>query len=148
MKIRFASCLFAVALALAGCAGGSGPTAAPNFMNGYYYLAGDSTCTQIRQIAVGRVMCVNPQGQDTGYRDAMTDQQIQMWQYQNQMAQQQAAASRAAFAAQLQQTAASVQPYAPLYNFQPPTVAPLVMPGSNSVSCITVSDGFYTHCRY
>tara|TARA_R110002096_G_scaffold123112_19_gene266548 strand:+ start:4503 stop:4787 length:285 start_codon:yes stop_codon:yes gene_type:complete len=94
-------------------------------------------------------MCHNAAGKQTGYRDAMTAQQIQMWQFNQQLAQQRAIADRAALAQQMQQTAASIRQSTPQYTFQPaPQVAPLYSPRRNAVSCISVSDGFYTHCRY
>jgi hypothetical protein len=97
-------------------------------------------------------MCGNPAGEQTGYRDAMTDQQLQMWQYNQQLALQrraQARADGAALAQELQRTAATIQQSTPQYTIQPtPQLAPLNMPGSNVVNCISVSDGFYTSCRY
>jgi hypothetical protein len=97
-------------------------------------------------------MCANDAGEDTGYRDAMTDQQIQMWQYNQQLALQrraQASADRVALAQAMQQTASSIQQSTPQYVIQPaPQLAPLNMPRSNVVNCISVSDGFYTTCRY
>jgi len=71
------------ALVISGCAS----TAMPNFYNGNYYMAGDPSCVRIRPLSNTRIMCVDKSGADTGYRDAMTYQQMQM--YQIQMAQQQ-----------------------------------------------------------
>lgn len=66
----------AVALMIAGCAS----TAAPNFFNGNYYMAGDSSCVRVRQLSSTRVMCMDKKGNDTGYRDAMTYEQMQAYQ--------------------------------------------------------------------
>ncbi len=71
------------ALIISGCA----TTAMPNFYNGNYYMAGDSNCVRVRPLSNTRVMCTDKKGSDTGYRDAMTYEQLQM--YQIQMAQQQ-----------------------------------------------------------
>ena len=59
-----------------GCA-----SAVPNLIDGKYYMAGDSGCTQGRKISDNRIMCVNSDGEDTGWRDAMTDQELQMYQH-------------------------------------------------------------------
>ncbi len=58
-----------------GCA----TPAAPNFFNGQYYMAGDTSCKSIRPLSETRVMCIDEDGIETGYRDAMTVQQIAMW---------------------------------------------------------------------
>ncbi len=71
------------ALIISGCAS----TAMPNFYNGNYYMAGDPSCVRMRPLSSTRIMCVDKSGANTGYRDAMTSQQMQM--YQIQMAQQQ-----------------------------------------------------------
>ena len=142
---------FALICSLAGCSSGSGSAAAPNFFNGRYYMAGDSSCTQIRPLSDGRVMCTNDAGDETGYRDAMNDQQLQMWQSDQQLAQQrsaQASAERAAFAQEMQRTSAAIQQSSPQYTFQPPQITPLNLPHTNVMSCISVSGGFYTNCRF
>lgn len=64
------------ALIISGCAS----TAMPNFYNGNYYMAGDSNCVRMRPLSSTRIMCINKKGADTGYRDAMTSQQMQMYQ--------------------------------------------------------------------
>ena len=71
------------ALIVSGCAS----TAMPNFYNGNYYMAGDPSCVQMRALSSTRIMCVDKKGSDSGYRDAMTYEQMQM--YQIQMTQQQ-----------------------------------------------------------
>lgn len=60
-------------------------TAQPNFYNGKYYMAGDANCRYIRQIATDRIMCMNKKHVDIGYRDAMTDQQLQVYMSQQQV---------------------------------------------------------------
>ena len=71
------------ALILSACAS----SAAPRYVNGNYYMVGDPTCVQGRQLSSTRIMCADKKGNDTGYRDAMTSQDLQM--YQIQMAQEQ-----------------------------------------------------------
>jgi hypothetical protein len=66
---------------ISGCAGG----AMPNFYNGKYYLAGDSNCRFMRQLEANRIMCQDASRKDVGYRDAMTDQQLQMYMHQQSM---------------------------------------------------------------
>jgi|GEM_PF-1291486 len=75
---------------LTGCAS----AAAPNFFNGQYYMAGDSSCESVRALSDTRVMCIDKDGNDTGYRDAMTVEQITMWGQQQALQAQQAEATR------------------------------------------------------
>ena len=69
---------------------------APNFYNGRYYMAGDDTCVMLSALSDTRIMCYDKDGQEMGYRDAMTDQQLTMWNHQQAMAAQQFAATREA----------------------------------------------------
>lgn len=59
-----------------------GCTAKPNLINGKYYMAGDSDCRRYRTVSDSdsRIMCMNSDGGETGYRDAMTDQELYMYQ--------------------------------------------------------------------
>ena len=63
---------------VSGCA----TSPAPNLFNGNYYMVGDSNCVQGRSVTSTRIMCIDKNGKETGYRDAMTREQIQMYQYQ------------------------------------------------------------------
>ncbi|MDD7970777.1 hypothetical protein [Roseinatronobacter alkalisoli] len=132
------------AMALAGCAGGM--AAAPNFLNGNYYMAGDETCVQIQQIAPDRVMCHDKTGQATGYRQAMSMQQMQMYIHHQQVQQ----AQMQQFTMELQQTAQAWQNAGqmgqPLPRYSAPSVAPVQMPYGRQVRCI--GTGIYTNCRY
>ncbi len=65
---------------LGGCA-----SAMPNLVNGKYYMGGDSSCSRYRTLSESRIMCMDKDGNETGYRDAMTDQQLQMYQHNQQM---------------------------------------------------------------
>jgi hypothetical protein len=132
-----------VGIILSGCA----TTPAPNFMNGQYYMSGDADCVNARNISPTRISCLNAKGQDTGYRDAMTPQQIQMYQFQamqqqmqSQQMQQSIDYNNAAMAANTQSTLNRAAVYSP------PTVQPLQMPGGNQVRCIGV--GIYANCRW
>lgn len=69
------------AILVSGCAG----VAMPNFYNGKYYLAGDSNCRYMRQLDVNKIMCSDSSHKDIGYREAMTDQQLQMFMHQQSM---------------------------------------------------------------
>ena len=69
---------------LTGCA-----SAIPYFYNGKYYMAGDSSCSQIRQYTEDKIMCINSDGEESGWRPALTDQQLQMWRHNQTMSQQQ-----------------------------------------------------------
>ena len=63
-------------LILSGCA-----SAIPNAINGKYYMAGDSNCKRYRVISDDRIMCIDSDGRDTGYRNAMNNQELQMYQF-------------------------------------------------------------------
>lgn len=78
-------------LFLSGCAS----TAAPNFFNGQYYMAGDDSCKNMTVLTDTRIMCKDKEGVETGYRDAMTSEQITMWGQQQALQAQQAAATQA-----------------------------------------------------
>lgn len=143
--------LLALVPLLAAC---SAPTryAAPFFYNGSYYMAGDDVCRNILEVQQGRVVCRDANGQATGYRDAMTDQQLQMYQHNQQIAMMQAQAEQQFVAQMAQQNAmyaASMQPYQNPQTYLSSYAAPQVMPiqyGGNRISCISAS--LYTNCRY
>ena len=69
-----------------GCANYASPTA----VNGSFYMIGDETCLRGYQneklLEQKRILCINKNGDITGYRNAMTPQEIQMWQFNQQMA--------------------------------------------------------------
>lgn len=132
-----------IILVLSGC----NTTPAPNFLNGHYYLSGDANCVRARNIAPTRIACVNSEGKETGYRDAMTPQQIQMYQFQamqqqtqSQQMQQSIDYNNAMMAANTQATLNRASVYSP------PVVQPIQMPGGNQVRCIGV--GIYANCRW
>ena len=74
-------------LLISGCA----TTAMPNYVNGNYYMGGDAACARYRVLSDTRIMCMDKNGTDTGYRDAMTPEQMQMYNMQQQQMQSQAA---------------------------------------------------------
>lgn len=61
-----------------GC---GGSTAMPNSINGRYYMAGDPSCARYRVLSNTRIMCKDSNGRDTGWRNAMTNQEISMYQH-------------------------------------------------------------------
>ena len=90
-----------VVFMLAGCAS----YASPAFVNGGYYMGGDDSCVRWRALSSTRIMCQDKKGNDTGYRDAMTPDQMQM--YQAQMLYQQAQMQQ--LSEQIQQTGQTFQ---------------------------------------
>lgn len=66
--------LVIIAISLTGCA-----SAMPNFYDGHYYMVGDSNCVDGRPLSNNRIMCIDSSGKETGWREAMTDQQLQMY---------------------------------------------------------------------
>lgn len=79
MKLKRILLIFSVLL-LASCA-----QAMPNLINGRYYMAGDAECAKVSVLSSSRIMCYRKDGTPTGYRDAMTDQQLQMYMHNQQM---------------------------------------------------------------
>lgn len=75
--------LVSASLLFSGCADPQ-----PNFYNGKYYMIGDENCVKVRPLSDSRIMCANQAGQEKGYREAMTDQQISMYQHNQQIKQQ------------------------------------------------------------
>lgn len=71
--------LVLIATIIGGCS-----SAALNVIDGKYYLAGDSNCVRYRQLSESRIMCINKKGEEVGYRDAMTDQELQVYMYNQQ----------------------------------------------------------------
>lgn len=75
-KLVLISLSFVGVLILSGCGGAS-----PRALNGKYYMAGDSNCVRYRIISDSRVMCMDADGRETGYRNAMSDQELQMYRF-------------------------------------------------------------------
>ncbi len=69
-----------VAIACTGCA--SRP--APNFANGGYYMAGDDDCKLWRASDKGSINCYTKDDKFTGIRYPMTNQQLEMYRYNQQ----------------------------------------------------------------
>ena len=77
MKYMLLVKLFAAAFVMVflhGCA-----SASPYNYNGMYYMVGDSSCSQFRSRTSNTINCFDSDGNATGYRVAMTDQDIQMY---------------------------------------------------------------------
>jgi len=70
----------ATSLLLAGCY-----SAVPNYYNGQYYVVGDKNCVRFRAIGDTTIMCLDKKGNETGYRRAMTEQEL--YEYQRKIAQ-------------------------------------------------------------
>ena len=62
--------------------------AQPNFEYGHYFMSGDDNCRYTSRMSDTRVMCYNADKEKMGYRDAMTDQQLSMYQHNQQISQQ------------------------------------------------------------
>ena len=73
--------LIFISTLVAGCAG----SAQPYFYEGRYYMAGDSNCTRWNWLSSTRIMCSDSDGNQTGYRDAMTNQQLEMYRHNQTM---------------------------------------------------------------
>ncbi|MGB5964490.1 MAG: hypothetical protein WBG65_03040 [Sulfurimonadaceae bacterium] len=91
-KIMLSIVSIAIMINFTGCS----RTAMPNLVAGKYYMAGDDNCRKYRVLSSTRIMCQDANGKDMGYRDAMTNQQISMYQHNRQIAQQEAAQTQQA----------------------------------------------------
>jgi hypothetical protein len=80
MKIRLITggTVLGIATLLAACA----QHARPQLFQGDYYMVGDTNCTQYRFVFPTRIECMTRENVATGYRDAMTPEQLQMYQIQ------------------------------------------------------------------
>mgnify|MGYP006976396917 CR=1 FL=1 len=74
-KNIFAVAVPATLFALTGC-----HVASPRLSQGYYFMAGDSKCVSGTHISRTRIMCKDTKGIETGYRDAMEDYELRMYQ--------------------------------------------------------------------
>jgi hypothetical protein len=72
--------LILITIFIQGCT-----SARPYSYNGKYYMVGDSNCSRFNQRAYNTINCFNSDGEPMGYRNAMTDQDMQM--YNSQQAQ-------------------------------------------------------------
>lgn len=130
------------ALLVSACA--SGP--APNFVNGRYFYAGDQNCKRMSDLGDGRIMCYDKKGNQTGWRSAMTGQDMQMYQMrQAQQAQEMADLSR-----QIDETGQSItgnlNALTNQYrSYTPPAVEPIGQP-RRTFTCVKA--GVVTQCRY
>lgn len=56
---------------------------APNYINGYYYMAGDAQCAKAKVVAYKKIVCADKNGNETGYRYAMSKEDVQLWSSMN-----------------------------------------------------------------
>lgn len=76
--------LLGILISLSGCTSSS-----PQFLRGNYYMTGDSNCRYSRERTSTSINCYNSDDELVGYRNAMTDQQLQMYQHKQQQRNQQ-----------------------------------------------------------
>lgn len=69
---------FAGLLVMSGCSS----NAYPQFYAGKYYMMGDESCQFVRPLSETRVMCMDEDKNEMGYRDALTYEQLSMYQAQ------------------------------------------------------------------
>ena len=60
-------------------------SASPQFIRGNYYMTGDSSCRFSRPRTDTSINCYNSDDEPTGYRNAMTDQELSMYQHRQTM---------------------------------------------------------------
>lgn len=63
-------------LAISGC---SNP-ASPKFISGNYYMTGDKNCVWVTPVSGTLIMCADKNKNQTGHRNAMTAQDLQIYQ--------------------------------------------------------------------
>ena len=67
--------LFFLVLSLTGCL----TSPAPNYINGRYYMAGDSDCIRGYTNTAGHLVCYNSKKQMTGTRQPISEMQARAW---------------------------------------------------------------------
>ena len=85
-KIILSIIAVVITLSITGCGG-----ATPQAVNGKYYMMGDSNCKRYTVMDSNRIMCYTSDSKKVGWRASMTDQEISMYQHNQQIAQQQSA---------------------------------------------------------
>ena len=75
-KVLGLAIILIVGLGISGCS-----SAMPNAVNGKYYMMGDSDCARYTVLDSNRVMCYNSDGEEMGYRSAMSNQELQQWRF-------------------------------------------------------------------
>ena len=93
------------ALTLTTFLNGCATHAYPYAINGKYYMVGDSGCARYKVLSDTRIMCANSDDKDMGYRNAMSDQELDMYRHNQNMAQQQSQSLSRSNDAQLQRNA-------------------------------------------
>jgi len=124
------------AIFIVGC--NSTPTAQPNFFNGRYYMVGDRSCAQFNEVAGAQISCFDKDLNHTGYREAMTGEELLAYQI---MLQRQQSSSQASYEPMVQNTMVASPP-----PFIPPRIDPIGQSNGGQIRCI--STGIYSSCRY
>ena len=113
-----------VIIAAAFMASACATSAAPNFFNGQYYLAGDSNCKTMNSYTPTTIRCMDSKGNFTGYRSAMTAMDLQYYYSQQAYQAQQIAQTQAQInannAQMMQNTQRSLQGVS---SYTPPSVS-------------------------
>ena len=119
MKTLLTATFSAGILMTSGCSSDPPPELASN---GNYFMVGGASCEKYRPVSQTTIECADANGNSTGYRNAMTQADMQMYTYQRQQAQQQLQALNQS-SMQMQQNAyqmlQSVQQNQPQYPILP-----------------------------
>ncbi|QGY79301.1 hypothetical protein [Sphingorhabdus lacus] len=149
-------CAIFVTLGFAASVNANGPAA--NFIEGRYYLAGDSNCRWYEIASPTRITCLDKDGEPNGhFRDALDDDQLRAFQNtpagpsEEQLAYQRAYQAQQAreLADQLRQTGdyfreiARTTQQAPVYTA--PEAAPITQAEGETIICLRA--GIYVRCR-
>jgi hypothetical protein len=116
MKAPF---LIASAILVTGCSS----NIYPSYHAGKYYLmGGDDRCQYVQQVSDTRIMCLDEDRNETGYRDALTGDELNHYLAQQQIYQAQMA-SLSQSIEQMNQSLNSYQPVYPAIQVQQPTLS-------------------------
>jgi len=74
-KHLYVASVFVAVLSLSGCS--STPSAKMTSVGGKFYMVGDSNCAYYKQRDENSILCANQNKQTTGYRNALSDQELQ-----------------------------------------------------------------------
>lgn len=100
--------LVAILFLIAGCSSSIYPS---YYAGKYYMIGGDEGCSYVQQITDTSIMCLDEERNQTGYRDALTGDQLNDY-----LAQQQAyQAQMASLSQSIEQANQSLNSYQPVY---------------------------------
>lgn len=136
--------MMVASLAVASCA--SSPS--PVWINGRYYMAGDSGCARYTQETSTRIQCYNKKGEAQGWEDAISSSEMAAYNHRQAVARQQISELADQLTATSNQIAEQNRASAVAYNQATrslPTTTQPIGPQQTQTTCLV--NGNYVACR-